>query len=167
MSEIKLGVVAKCAITGFQGIVVQILEHLNGNIQYGLQPEVKADAPAGTYPDAMFLDYHLVDYVSAGVSARATPVTFHTTLELGNIVKDSVTDFKGTATHKTTYLNGCVAFLVSSKLQKDGTTSNDWFDQTRLKYVSAGVAKTKIKPKAAPNGKNPGGAPMKVSRSML
>jgi len=39
--EIKLGNKVKCKVTGFVGIAVTKLEHMNGCIQYNVEPKVK------------------------------------------------------------------------------------------------------------------------------
>ena len=55
-------------------------------------------------------------------------------ITLGNVYKDSITGFKGVATAKTEYLNGCVSvLLVPQTLDKSGDLlESHWFDIQRL-----------------------------------
>lgn len=54
--------------------------------------------------------------------------------ELGEDVKDIVTDFKGIIMGRSEYFTGCIHYgLVSRKLQDGGKPLEyQWFDETRL-----------------------------------
>lgn len=151
--EIKIGQTLRDATTGFTGIAINKTEYMNGNIQFCLQPPATAGVP---YPDPISIDFHLLDYVDDGVSARATESTFVSPVQLGNEVMDIVTGHRGIATLKTYYLNGCAAYLVTGKLKPDGEAMQDWVDQHRLSIVGEGIAAVYKKPEPK-NGKPSGG----------
>lgn len=61
------------------------------------------------------------------------------TIELGQLVQDSITGFKGVAIAKCIYLNGCISYQVKSKqLQRGGTIDAEWFDEERLTGIANG-----------------------------
>ena len=58
-------------------------------------------------------------------------------IDLGMTVKDRVSGFKGVATAKVEYLNGCTQFCVVPKLGKDGKKQGGvYFDVGQLEIVS-------------------------------
>ena len=64
-------------------------------------------------------------------------------IELGDLVIDPVTKFKGIATQKVYYLQGCARFCVSPQgLDKDGKMQESFFfDEPQLKINKKGVIK--------------------------
>ena len=58
-------------------------------------------------------------------------------IELGDLVKDSVTGFKGITTQKVYYLQGCTRFLVQPQgLTKEGKMKDGfYFDEPQLFIV--------------------------------
>ena len=57
-----------------------------------------------------------------------------TKIELGNIVKDVVTGFKGVAVARVEYLNGCIQIGVKPKVLKPGTyPETEYIDIQQLK----------------------------------
>lgn len=163
MSEIKLGQKVKDATTGFKGIAIIKTLHMNGNVQYGIQPEVEKGSKA--YPDAINLDNHLLDVVDDGVSDRTTEVTHITDIELGNTVEDIVSGVKGIVTEKSTYMNGCEFFMVITKEdpKKPGTSTKGWVPAIRLKKVNDGIVEKLPEVKKAESGKLPGGPASRVA----
>lgn len=169
--DIKLGSIVRDAITGFTGIATQRCDHLNGNVQYAIQPKGKED---GSYPDAMFLDYHTLDVgdEADGVSDRATPAA-ETSIILGQKVRDKATGFTGIATMKATYLNGCVHFGVLPEIRKEALLNENpvpsWIDHNRLEVVNDGLnadapKNIEIKDSVEVKPRPPGGPAMKVQR---
>ncbi len=63
------------------------------------------------------------------------------TIERGNVVEDIVTGFKGVATSKIVYLNGCVQFCVVPEVRKGDAKmpGGEYIDQGRLRYRGKGV----------------------------
>ena len=69
-------------------------------------------------------------------------------VKLGDEVKDTITDFKGTVNGRAEYLSGCVRVeVVSRKLNSEGNRIFAWIDENHLKMV-----KPATKPKRAPTG---------------
>lgn len=163
--DIKLGSTVRDAITGFTGIATQRCDHLNGNVQYALQPKGNED---GAYPEAIFLDYHTLDVVDEGVSDRASPLA-ETDIVLGQEVRDRASGFTGIATMKNSYLNGCVHFGVLPEVREQALLNENpvpsWIDHNRLEVVSDGLIADK--PKTADSDLPPGGPAMKAPRGRL
>lgn len=57
-------------------------------------------------------------------------------VELGDKVKDSVTGYEGIAVAKTTWLHGCIRWLVQPPQRKDGSVPDaQAFDDPQLTVV--------------------------------
>jgi len=69
---IKLGNKVKCKVTGFTGIVIAKCEFLNGCVQLGVKPRMKAGETV--LPDAIYIDIDQLDVVGAGVEIKKKPV---------------------------------------------------------------------------------------------
>ena len=83
-------------------------------------------------------------------------------VELGNKVKDRVTNFEGIAVGKTSFLQGCNRILVQPKVNKEGVLPDAIsFDEPDLTVTDIGLAKPKPKPEKDP----PGGPRQMPSRS--
>lgn len=75
-------------------------------------------------------------------------------INLGDKVKDTITDFEGTAVAKIIYLNGCIRYEVKPKGLEDGkTVEAEWIDETQL------VVKGKTKKKKNDEPGGPGSTP--------
>lgn len=166
-TDIVLGCLAKDAATGFQGIVIQKVEQLSGNIRYALQPQSEGGT---TYPDAINIDEHMLEHVGPGVSDRVTPVTLDVKIPLGSKVRDITTDFEGVATSKLTYMNGCIFYAVLPKVRKEGVLAGElpaevYVEQARLQIIDDGVRAKVEKAPVDPQTKlRPGGPATKAVR---
>lgn len=164
MNEIfsLLGKTVVDATSGFKGTVIQIMENFSGNTQIGIQPKVAEGT--NTYPEAMFLDHHLIDVVDDGVRDRVTPVPARFELALGELAEDTINGFRGIATARATYMNGCEAFCLERKFDPSAENQKtaEWVSTTRLKKVEAPAVPQKVPPKAD-NGKVPGGPAVRMS----
>lgn len=165
MNEIfsLLGKTVVDASCGFTGTVIQIMENFSGNTQIGIQPKVTEGT--SSYPEAMFVDHHLVDVIDDGVSARVTTVPNRFELALGELAEDTINGFSGIATCRATYLNGCEAFCLERKFDpsSENKKTSEWVSTTRLKKVEAKSVPQNIPP-VANNGKVPGGPAIRVPR---
>lgn len=164
MKEINLGNVVRDAVSGFSGIAIQRLEKLNGNVQIAIQPKQKEGE--NDFPEAMFIDEHMLEFVDEGFADRTTDAP-ECEIRLGENVEDRVTLVVGVATAKSTYMNGCVSYCVEPS-SKDGRKLPDgiWFDHVRLKVCGIGLRDV-IKPKNADSktGKVPGGPSQRACKS--
>jgi len=62
-------------------------------------------------------------------------------IQLGDEVKDKITDFKGIVTVKSTYLNGCVRVAIQPKELKDGKPIDaHYFDVEQVEVVTKAKA---------------------------
>jgi hypothetical protein len=62
-----------------------------------------------------------------------------TTLQLGDVVKDRITGFKGVIVARTDWLNGCVRMTVQPEGVKDSKIADSvTFDVEQLELVKAG-----------------------------
>lgn len=64
-------------------------------------------------------------------------------IELGDTVRDKVSGFKGTATSKTEFLNGCIQYDIIPKVGKD----NKIIEGVAIDENSLEVIKKKLKPR--------------------
>lgn len=132
MSDIALGCVARCAISGIVGTLSSKVEMLTGTVQYSLQPKIKDDAPdPGKLPDATNVDYQLLEFVEVGVMDRVLSAET-TSIELGNEVECMASGMRGIAVVKYTFVNGCVYFHVQPKQSKKQRSENIMPDRVFL-----------------------------------
>lgn len=161
INNIKLGNRVRDMITGYTGIVTSKVEYLNGNTQFTLTPEAKDDK----YPESITLDYHTLEVMDKAFEDKVTEPTFNSGVKLGNNVECLVSGFRGIASNKCTYMNGCSSFLVTHNFVNTQTGQRqmveDWVDQVKLKVVDNGVAEKVKKSPVTKEGKAPGGAPMR------
>jgi hypothetical protein len=160
-TTIRVGATVRDAMTGFTGTAMSRVELMGGNVQFAVQPKLAADAKPGEFPDAVNIDHHLLDFVDAGLSPRATeppPVT----VELGDKVYDIVTGLEGIAVSRITFLNGCIYYNVQQQKMQDKQTGIEgapepmFLSQARLGVVKPAAAAVQV-PKATTAGRVPGG----------
>lgn len=83
--------------------------------------------------------------------------------ELGDEVKDRVSNFQGIVITQTRHLNGCHQYGVAPKVDKDGKMADSYnIDEAQLELVSKGLNKTKPVKQA-----DVGGATTKIARNTL
>jgi hypothetical protein len=57
-------------------------------------------------------------------------------IELGDIVRDTITGFEGVAVATTEWLNGCRRISIQPQKLHDGKPiESDWFDETQVAVV--------------------------------
>lgn len=62
-------------------------------------------------------------------------------IKLGNTVKDRITGFKGIATARIEYLNGCIQFCVRPKVEKGNKIIEEqYIDIDELEFINEGIA---------------------------
>lgn len=155
-----LGKRVKDSITGFTGIVTQILHKANGNVQYGIQPV----GDGNTYPDAMFIDYHTIEIVDDGVADKVTPITNPTTIKIGDEIQDKITKYRGIVTEIAIHLNGCQFLLTESLVDKANKRSFDWISVDRVVVIkSQKVSLTPTPKELNTEPKVPGGPGNKIT----
>ena len=73
--------------------------------------------------------------------------------ELGEVLKDKVTGFKGVVMGRTEYFTDCTHYGLQSQELKDGKPLGwEWFDETRLERVKGAkkITKEHRKPTSGP-----------------
>lgn len=80
-------------------------------------------------------------------------------INLGNMVQDKITGFRGMAVAKHIYLNGCVRYSVVSKELESGKIIDEYIDETQLVILEKEKEKAKeLKKEEKPPG-GPGDVP--------
>ena len=154
-----LGMCVRDKVTGYQGIVTVKTEMTNGCVQMGIQPQSKNNA----MPDAHFIDIHLLEVVDEGVSRDIPPVDDTVTINLGEHVRDIVSNFEGITTEKVTYQNGCVYFIVQPKSSKKHELPESIkFPHQRLKRIGMGIYKKPAPQKPVRKPKDISGGPSRA-----
>lgn len=75
--------------------------------------------------------------------------------EVGEMLQDKVTGFKGVVMGRTEYFTGCDHYGLCSRVLKDGEPMEwQWFDETRLVSV-ANAEKVLREPRKATGGPHP------------
>jgi hypothetical protein len=159
--KVELGDLAKDVITGFTGIVKAISKYQHNCERVGIQPcELKDGKPI----DTIFFDGPGVEVIEKEKIVNTIyvkPMIFG----FGDLVADTVTDFKGTVTAYCQWINGCTRVGVQSAKLKDGNPVDEhWLPMGQLKLIKA-AKKSPLTEGAVQHEKKPGG-PMSAPAEM-
>jgi hypothetical protein len=113
---INLGSEVKDLVTGFQGIAVAKTQFLNGCYRISVQPPMTKE---GKVPDNETFDEPQLKLVKEGKVPEVVSHT-HPEYDLGDEVIDTVTNFKGIAVARTTWLNGTTRTAIQPRMNKEG-----------------------------------------------
>lgn len=118
----KLGVKAKCTVTGVSGTISGRVQLINGSIQYSVQPPARKGT--NYIPDAWSID-------EASLEVEGKPVNEKVTFahETGDRLKSRVNGFEGIATHRIQYLNGCIAYRIEGAMHEGKEVSIKVWEQ--------------------------------------
>lgn len=145
----KLGYKAKDTITGYIGVVTAKAEFLFGTDRYEISSN---DLHEGRVVPSIWVEEQRVKLYAVHTTAG----TMTTEIELGEEVADTITGFKGTATGRYIFLNGCIRVEVTPKGLKDGKPIElEVFDEQRL---------TGKRSKKPPGGPQAGPPPMRTPK---
>jgi hypothetical protein len=129
-----LGKTARDVVSGYKGIATTRTEFSNGNVQFGLTGNVGADNKI----PAEYFDYHLLEVVP---DSRSVPVIAPSAealaLPLDSTVRDKVSGYKGVATRRTIFINGCVYYTVAGPHDPKAKYAEMFLDFNRLEIVQA------------------------------
>ena len=145
-NKVELGDLAKDVITGFTGVVKYHTKYMHNCDAFGLQPQELKD---GVVIKLDTFDAPGVVVVKKAVVAvlASMPMAFN----FGDVVADTLSDFKGTVTACAFWINGCTRVGVQSSKLKDGNPVDwSWFPMSQLKLVKAAKADLK-RPIATPS----------------
>jgi hypothetical protein len=134
-----VGDVVRDRVSELTGVAIYKTEVITGTIQYAVQPGGTKDKLA----EAHYIDEQQLEFVKKGPVKAVQPDYSQVKIKLGDEVEEQITGFRGIATERITYLNGCVHFDCYSKCKMDGergpVTRRDHFDHKLLKKVGEGA----------------------------
>lgn len=165
---IQLGNLVKDKLSGFTGTVSSHHLQLSGVEQYGVQPHVTTKDPTKA-PDAMSFDECTLEVTGKGIAASLPPTDDTVTIILGEEIEDTASGFRGIATEKVTFCNGCVYFRFVSKTKSnlDGKPATLFLSHRQLKKIGNGLnvpaGNLIVKATEAP-ARAPGGPSARVER---
>lgn len=82
-------------------------------------------------------------------------------IELGSLVQDTITGFRGIVTSRAIHLNGCDRYWVQPQVGKDMKYADgQWFDVVTLKVLKQN--KGLVIEEKEPTERKPGGFPSKI-----
>lgn len=135
--QIQVGDIAKCRVTGFEGVVIGRHEYLSNCPRLTIQPRAVKDGKpidCRSFDDVGLVFVSTSDHQVIPVERPANPVG------LGDLVEDKLTSLVGVATVWTVWSNGCSRFTVQPKELKDGlpvdASSSDEKDLVILESAS-------------------------------
>lgn len=100
-------------VSGFRGIAEVRITFMNNNVRYSIQPK---SADGIKLADSCDIDEHQLKVIGPGVSdLRIEPPT-NLLMFVGMEAKDIVTGCKGILTERHESLNGCIYFVLISKM---------------------------------------------------
>jgi len=150
-TDIKLGFRVRDRISGYEGIVTDIGTHITGCTRYGVMPDNHEDTTdRGSteffYGAQLEILSTETEFVDAGEQAIQS-----TSFELGNMVRDDITGFKGIATSITYNLYNCPRVAISLRRPDNNRglldrgesnlddVSREWFDAPRVYAENKGI----------------------------
>lgn len=108
-----LGFTATDKVTGLTGVVTARAEFIYGPVRYEVTPQkLHKGQPAAS-------QWHDADRWAFGKPAFGFDEP-PCNVNLGDVVIDNLTGFRGVATGRFTFLNGCIRFEISPPKLKDG-----------------------------------------------
>lgn len=149
----RMGDTVKDDITGIVGMCIGRAEHVNGCLQYTIQPPVDKE---GKIPNPTSVDYQRIQLVGESKAKQTLPKQ-KVNFELGNSVKDKISGFVGIATLRLVEITGEVFYYITPKA-KD---TNEYpkgvhIHASMLEYEGVGLLEVK---------QRDGGGPPTVGRS--
>lgn len=121
-------------VTKLRGIAIQMSDHLNGCIQFSIQPPSKDNK----IPDSTSIDYQRLKKVGEGVKNKSEGWP-ECDFVLGNVVTDKITGFVGIATMRIRDISGECFYFVSPRVDKNEYSKGHFFTYDRLLKVDDGV----------------------------
>ena len=104
MDIIPYNSLVRDTITGFKGFVVFRVEHMNGCLRYGVQPEISKEGKReGKRPDVVIIDGPNLTIVSKPKDDLAKTNETPNTFNFGVKVKDRLTGFTGIVVARVKY----------------------------------------------------------------
>lgn len=159
-TEIRLGLILRDRITGFQGTCTAKVDILGGNVMWTLQPRAKLptkiddiDSPV-IVADAKSIDEHTLEIIG---DSGLKPLAYDPeamSISLGEEVKDSFTGNTGHVNERITFFNGCVYynFIVNNRTVTNEVESKMFLPYQRLEKTGKSLARIVPKSEKAKGG---------------
>ena len=132
-TEPQLGQKVQDQISGFTGIVTTVGDHISGCDRYGVRPAsdeetVQRGEQEFFYADQLEILEEETEFTDAGQE-----IYVDAEVDVGDIVADTVTHFKGFVSVINYKLWNCPQVLVQPSTNDDGSLDDsEWFDVVRL-----------------------------------
>lgn len=133
-TEFGLGQTVRDEISGFEGIVTRIGDHISGCKRIEVSPTNVAHDDAGETAWFYEAQLKLVDDSTQFSDDVITPFG-ESEFEVGQLVRDELTEFEGVASVINYPLFNCPRVLVQNPEDPD---ESHWFDTVRLEAMSEG-----------------------------
>tara|TARA_Y100000034_G_scaffold8165_2_gene8934 strand:+ start:9664 stop:10155 length:492 start_codon:yes stop_codon:yes gene_type:complete len=144
--EFELGAVLRCKITGFEGVLVTRTQWLANCNTYSLKPQTLKD---GLPQDSKNFDEPMLELVKGDEFNLGDFGEFE--FELGSVLKDKVTGFKGVVTARSQFISDCNNYCLKPQELKDGIPIDvKWFDEPLLAVVKSGSFEVPPDPTGGP-----------------
>ena len=119
------------SISGFKGVITARTEYLYGTINYHVKPmELKDNKPQ----EEESIEEPQVQLLTK--NKLKVEGDFEPRFNLGDVVRDSLTSYKGTVVARVYYINGCIHVGVKSSELKDGAPlPSVWFNQDQVELL--------------------------------
>jgi hypothetical protein len=148
-----LGHSAKDRITGLAGVITAKAEFQFAPRRWELTPDkLNKD---GNLCKQVWLDEPRLELTSKKATIGVNLV--EPTIQLGDLVQDSITGKKGVVTGRYTFNNGCIRIEVTPKdIKPDAEQDSLVFDEQRLLVLEGGKKKVVEQVASKPGGPRPG-----------
>lgn len=129
---IKLGMKAKCKVTGVEGILICRASYLHGVDRWEIQQPKKED---GSVPDSYTVDECQLEITDE--KQVVVPEKRDCLVKLGQRAQDTVSDHKGIIIGLAETLNGCWRVAITPKKHMlRGIDGASWFDDGQVKVLA-------------------------------
>ena len=150
MNIIQFGSSVRDKITGFKGIVMYRVEHMNDCIRYGVQPVTDKE---GQLLEAKVFDGPNLEITAPPKGDLSPAVKTSNTFELGVKVKDRLTGLTGIAVLRLKQRHSGDQYGIQPPMNKKGEIPDlRTFDEEDLEQIDPPPPKKKKKEKKPPNG---------------
>lgn len=153
MNIIPFGSLVRDKITGFEGVIVYRVEHMNNCVRYGVQPMVDKD---GKLPESKVLEGPNLEITAPAKEDLSPTIKTSNTFKLGVKVKDCLTGLTGIVVVRLKERHSGDRYGIQSSIDAKGEIPDiRTFDEEDLEQIDPPVSKKRRKK----TGKNPPNGP--------
>jgi hypothetical protein len=143
VSVIQFGSLAQDTITGFEGIVVRRIEHMNKCVRYEIQPVVDED---GQLPDSKMFDGPDLKVMAPPKEDLPPAIKTPNTFKLGVKVKDRIAGLEGIAVLRVKNMYSGDQYGIQPPMNKKREIPDvKVFDESDLEQIDPPLPKKKEK----------------------